>query len=55
MVFTNLNIYREEDDIIIFQENAECSDDDTVYITADMVDCVCAELQKLKEQIQEGK
>lgn len=54
MVFTNLNIYREGDDIIIFQDNAE-SGDDTVYITADMVDCVCAELQKLKEQIQEGK
>ena len=54
MVFTNLNIYKKGDYIIIFQDNAECGDN-TVYITANMVDCVCAGLKKLKKQIQEGK
>lgn len=49
MTFTQLDIYRNGGSIFFHQDDVGMGDM-TVEITADMVDLVCNELQKLKKQ-----
>lgn len=48
MKFTQLDIYRSDDEIILHQDDVGMGDM-MINITPDMVDLVCNELQRLKK------
>lgn len=52
MKFTQFEIYESEGEIVFVHDNPIDDSQTVIYITADMVDSVCNELQRLKAEIQ---